>query len=194
MTNPWIRDTSAEKKIETPRHKNHLKTRLHEPSTLLGFPEQAKIFQHPRFFMYHSIPLEEVAYLMDGGWYSCQFNLPDITLYISIVYNKQKKAEKNNLNFKSSAVDKQFSLCLFDGHCIFFLVNALVTGCSICLDPYPRDKWVKRLLAQQENLLVSKNSMRLTFKPSKFLLNNKIKIQAISNNCHLCERKARKIK
>ena len=49
------------KKIETPRHKNHLKTRLHEPSTLLGFPDQAKIFQHPRFLTYHSIPLEEVA-------------------------------------------------------------------------------------------------------------------------------------
>ena len=194
MTNPWIRDPSAEKKIETPRHKNHLKTKLHEPSTLLGFPDQAKIFQHPRFSKYHSIPLEEVAYLMKGEWYSCQFNLPDITLYISIVYNKQKKAEKKNLNFKSSTLDKQFSLRLSNGHCLFFLVNALVTGCSICLDPCPRDKWVKRLLAQQEKLLVSNNRMVLTFEPSKFILNIKIKIQAISNNCHLCERKARKIK
>lgn len=37
---------------------------------------------------------------MKGGWYSCQFNLPDITLYISIVYNKQKKAEKKKLEFQ----------------------------------------------------------------------------------------------
>ena len=131
----------SRKKIETPRHKNHLKTKLHEPSTLLGFPDQAKIFQHPRFLKYHSIPLEEVAYLMEGGWYSCQFNLPDITLYISIVYNKQKKAEtKTSISSHLLWTSSSLFACLMVIACFSYKVNALVTGCSICLDPCPRDK------------------------------------------------------
>ena len=56
-TNLRLQDLTA-RKFEATRHKTHPKTRIQDQSkTLLRLQDQVKIFFHPHFSSYHSIPL-----------------------------------------------------------------------------------------------------------------------------------------
>lgn len=73
----WDSKIRWQKKFETPRHKNHLKTRLRDPSkTFPRFQDLAKIFLDLCFSSYHSLPL----FSPQSPWKNSLINIQHIYL------------------------------------------------------------------------------------------------------------------
>ena len=73
----WDSKIRWQKKFETPRRKNHLKTRLRDPSkTFLRFQDLAKILLDLRFSSYHSLPL----FSPQSPWKNSLINIQHIYL------------------------------------------------------------------------------------------------------------------
>ena len=73
----WDSKIRWQKKFETPRRKNHLKTRLRDPSkTFLRFQDLAKIFLDLRFSSYHALPL----FSPQSPWKNSLINIQHIYL------------------------------------------------------------------------------------------------------------------